>query len=703
MIKIGGVNHVIGGWGEYEINKRNARWNNTKDRPKIHYPNRTYISSMDVVQSVLSHHKQSFSLSLDELSNEMKHIENIMVAHLSSKNYINIPPLTSNDIKNITSIDTYNINNLLQLSKNIDKIANYYCSLLENSNKDSEEQNITNFITNTQNIPDDYVNVENDDEVIALEEKVVPYIEEIEKLQSKISLKINKVIDILRERKKEGGNMTRGNEIDIYAKTPPKNIVDKGLPFSGNYYFKIVNGNVVTTTLNESIYYGICKYNEDKSRTTLLTPECLKFVSFYTSGRFYSWVVIDSPELCCAIRMNHSKGNIVEISSDDILEWITPRLYGNPPHKLIVKDYLKYLRKLGFIVYEGVINDTELRFDIKSMKSEATRKAEIKKLSDINILELDWSDFDKKLSSLPCSFVQEISGDIILKNGKLIAPKIRNGNLWSSMPHNRSLLNFHSHPSYRYNGNHYEPPSEADLIFILSNCTSNILAWHFIISPEGTYIIRASELLKNIYLKNPHEILTHISTLYKHKCSNSVISCINSIMKIINEIGFVAHFRYKPCIKLSEVPDILPLENQRITKSFEINKIKLSQMTPESLLKLKWCNIVKLMNSQLFHSISWVKIEVDIKKNTEFKIIESHIMNDIYDYNSYYQGLFRCHILLIFFPDNSLFTSIIPSAAIRASYENRLECQWMVFLSNNHIILFRETDDGVEIYNDTIE
>jgi len=703
MIKIGGVSYVIGGWGEYEINKRNARWNTSKDRPKIHYPNRTYISSMDVVQSVLSHHKQSFSLSLEELSNEMKYIEDNMLSDLSTKNYINIPPLTSNDIKNINQIDTYNINNLLQLSKNIDKISSSLFSLKSKENKkENKKENITNFITSSV-LPDDYVNVENDDEVIALEEKVVPYIEEMEKLQSEISLKINKVIDSLRERKKEGGNMTRGNEIDFYAKTPPKHIVDKGLPLSGNYYFKIVNGNVVTTTLNESIYYGICKYKDDKSRTTLLTPECLKFTSFYTSGRFYSWVIIDSPELCCAIRMNHSEGNIVEISADDILEWITPRLYGNPPHKIILKDYLKYLRKLGFIIYEGEIRDTELRFDIKSMKNEATRKAEIKKLSDINILELDWSDFDKKLSSLPCSFVQEISGDITLKNVKLLAPKIRNGNLWSSMPHNRSLLNFHSHPSYRYNGNHYEPPSEADLIFILSNCTSNILAWHFIISPEGTYIIRASELLKNIYSKNPHEILSHISNLYKHRCSNSVVSCIKSIMKIINEIGFIAHFRYKPCIKLSEVPDILPLENQRNTKSFEINKVKLSQMIPQDILNLKWNNIINLMNSQLFSNISWVKIEVDIKKNIEFKIIESHIMYDIYDYNSYFPILFRCHILLIFFPDDSLFTPVIPSAAIRASYENRLECQWMIFLSTNNIILFRETDDGVEIYNKTFE
>src|SRR5262245_50419353 len=55
---VGGVDYAVGGWGEYEVDRRRARWEATRtgpstfgareaDRPAARYPGRTYVSADD--------------------------------------------------------------------------------------------------------------------------------------------------------------------------------------------------------------------------------------------------------------------------------------------------------------------------------------------------------------------------------------------------------------------------------------------------------------------------------------------------------------------------------------------------------------------------------------------------------------------------------------------------------------------------------
>lgn len=50
---VGGVEYAVGGWGKYEIDRRKARWEMTKESPAIKYGGRSHISSTDVAHSVL--------------------------------------------------------------------------------------------------------------------------------------------------------------------------------------------------------------------------------------------------------------------------------------------------------------------------------------------------------------------------------------------------------------------------------------------------------------------------------------------------------------------------------------------------------------------------------------------------------------------------------------------------------------------------
>ncbi len=55
---VGGVDYAVGGWGEYEVNRRRARWEATKtggapERASKRYKDRTYIGAADAVQSIL--------------------------------------------------------------------------------------------------------------------------------------------------------------------------------------------------------------------------------------------------------------------------------------------------------------------------------------------------------------------------------------------------------------------------------------------------------------------------------------------------------------------------------------------------------------------------------------------------------------------------------------------------------------------------
>lgn len=54
---VGGVDYAIGGWGAYEIDRRNARWANgggAAERPGGRYAGRTYIHAEDAVESLMA-------------------------------------------------------------------------------------------------------------------------------------------------------------------------------------------------------------------------------------------------------------------------------------------------------------------------------------------------------------------------------------------------------------------------------------------------------------------------------------------------------------------------------------------------------------------------------------------------------------------------------------------------------------------------
>jgi hypothetical protein len=55
---VGGVDYAIGGWGAYEIDRRNARWvhggGGPAERPGARYAGRTYIHAEDAVESLVA-------------------------------------------------------------------------------------------------------------------------------------------------------------------------------------------------------------------------------------------------------------------------------------------------------------------------------------------------------------------------------------------------------------------------------------------------------------------------------------------------------------------------------------------------------------------------------------------------------------------------------------------------------------------------
>jgi hypothetical protein len=57
---VGGVDYAVGGWGEYEINRRRAQWEEAQKRrtstasARVRYPGRTYVSAEDAVRSIMA-------------------------------------------------------------------------------------------------------------------------------------------------------------------------------------------------------------------------------------------------------------------------------------------------------------------------------------------------------------------------------------------------------------------------------------------------------------------------------------------------------------------------------------------------------------------------------------------------------------------------------------------------------------------------
>ena len=503
---------------------------------------------------------------------------------------------------------------------------------------------------------------------------------------------------IRRSDKRNIDNFTRGEEVDRAVTTPLPNALMFGvLPFENGRSFSIdTMGNIVIAPGIIGPY--IIHIDINQARETLLYPELLRSIAYETSGGGYAWVILESSEGRFALRMPAQHAQIVDLDEDMMQRWLLEHLKGEPPHKISLEEYLKYLRGLGFVIVEGLHREDMVRFSRVDLMSKTELKKQRRRLIALTQKDFDgfdWSDYDKKTGSLSCKELQEISGDvdINLETGKITVPKMRKGVGFSTIAHHRSAIVFHTHPSVRYQGSALEPPSDGDLINALYAAGTLIrrrnVIWNFVSAPEGTYILRPSSLIARLcandweQVRGAVEKLWNKARLYRFAPSDGVAQVLASL----HDVGFVAAFHDAACVKLHDKPNIRPHLNIIKRHEYDTMMHVLKDIEPDKLLAADWTPVDAIAWSVLTREPAWVyagwrdgKVVLDT--------CDSHFLHDG-RYPSVPGPLF-----IVCYPTGKI---QIKQELVRAVTAN-VQWAWCVILTPTDVLVFRVADDTIETH-----
>jgi len=192
---IGGVEYTVGGWGEYEVNRRRAAWEarggaaraDPARRPGAQYKGRTNIHASDAVQSVMSarHGRSALRRAALRLAGALAGLEERLHSDWGKEaQFLTIPPMTSEHLLEFANDPALEKNpvDLRELGADVLATAAAVGVDLPPLPRQRESQ-----------LPSHTVNASDDEEVLRLEEMVVPHISELESLQAALAAQLDTV------------------------------------------------------------------------------------------------------------------------------------------------------------------------------------------------------------------------------------------------------------------------------------------------------------------------------------------------------------------------------------------------------------------------------------------------------------------------------------------------------------------------------
>jgi len=501
---------------------------------------------------------------------------------------------------------------------------------------------------------------------------------------------------------------TRGEEVDDAAREPPVGLLAEGLPPGPGWdhqAFDIADGRCRPAP--DGLYYGM--FGRDAlSRATLLTPQNLAWAARVTSGRVYSWVILDSPEGCFAVRAAPARGETVRLDPDELIAWVRGQLRGEPPHKMGLGEYVRWLtEKQGLTIAGGPARDPEVRFDLRDVTTAAERKATWTALAALDeeaFLALDWREYDAAVGQEACTSRVEVSGDVVIdlargrSRGVVRAPKVRRVRPGQSLTYSRAYVNFHTHPAVRFHGYSSEPPSPQDLHVSLRQAAYHGLVWSFVSAPEGTYIYRPSrQLVEALRQREGHADLA--AKVYEDSlepCEAGVTACAARAVKALREAGFVAFFRKAPCAPLLERPDLAAGDNALDREAHHRELAALRAVEGPVLLSADWSQVPAMHSHEGIRSASWVRARYDPKSGVVTPI-SGHHFSDPYEADSY-PRYSPGPLMVVYFSDDRSLPRAVPAAAISVAEETAHKWPWIAFMSPRRVLVFRAGPQGVETH-----
>jgi hypothetical protein len=728
MVIVGGVDYTVEEWGRYVVQKREAKYKYGGTKPGLSYDAK-FITAPDAAANIYKiKSNTAFQSALNLLADWID---------THGGDYT----ITSADLRDFAGdLDLQiDLDQLNELHNQISVISGNLHDTRHDTSHDTRHDTRHDTSPGIVSMSTIVVPTEDSKAVLRLESATVPYLDNIVKLQTVICEQINSVIDtpeissqiagdshasgdthaissqIAGDSHVSGGRktaLTRFDEVIIARAHPPMGLLKTGLGLHNKVHivsFDYIDGKAVVTRNLDGLYLGLAD-TDAPDRSTILTPKIVNKASVGTSGNAYAWAVADSYEATYIMRMPDDNGRVVDDLIVPVTEWLHINTYGDPPHKVRTKDYIKYLRSLGFEIHVSTIRDHETRFrymDIVNPDDYSKEIDQLKQMQEADFDKLDWSDYNKKVQAKVCAEDNpvELGGDVVIENGKIKAPKVRTGVAFTVVSHSRSLITFHSHPSMRFKGHNDERPSTNDLESILHEYSNRQLVWHFISAPEGTYIVRPTDMIAEFYKSNNDLVSNKIAEIYEklNPTPMTIMESIEYVIKLITECGFIVYFHKNQCMPMLDVPDIVSEINVRSRGDHEKAIKYINGLSAEEITRLDFSgidDICKAIHGAVY--TMWVIGDIVIPHDKKHASVSSsglsgpveYPLDDPRAYHSIYSfGPF----MIIYFQYEKDFPEKVHQVTLQISNKQRPYWVWCIFMSNTRITVFRDRD-GVEIF-----
>lgn len=714
---VGGLDYVVGGWAKYNVEKREAQFNATKQgglrakkKLKERYDKRTEISQRDVVASIIS--SDILKSAVDLLVKRVQKMHEVGLDGADS--YVKVAPVSLEHLQEIAAnADTSD--KLNQLAAAIYDLA------VSLKVADQLHQIIMPNIEFNPRV----VKTNNDLAVIGLEKSAIEIAEEIEKMHAKIASQINIIITALDNPAVKGGNsssvpLTRLREVIKVSKELPDfskiiNITDinRSSPDLSpittiNYSFDIIDGKVYLTTPHNGLFgYIIIKVeNPFLNIDDLYLAYKSVFMHEYAAiilllGNMYYIVSIakDAPFLT-EEDINH-RINKADFTHSD-------KMTGSEIAEFCIKYNLEVFENIinltYFSKYVKAANEIVIHRYVKQKIGERTKERQkiMNILNNFTIKEfnlIDWTILDNLLlKTFKTSYSEQIY--LIYLDIKADIFKIQ---YIKNFPKSVALTTthtymsqfgifIHTHPYHRFKGEFYEPPSFTDLYNSLVK--SQYITWNIVIASEGLYMFRPTKIIVKRFIADPDGTANDLEQMYSLECNKVLSQCIDNFIKMVLEMGFIMFFRKGIHVETIDVANSQPYKNSIIRADFKRSYKIAEKLTEEDLLNFDWYNSIVYIVHRSACFISWLTVDFD--ENNDLRATgHGDEITDIEDTSQYpvdEHGPF----LLFYFSEGMPFH--ISYRLIELAKSGIESWVWLIFIDDTYVTFLKIVDDEPVIY-----
>jgi len=178
---IGGNEHVVVGWGEYEVEKRKIRWGGNNERYNRYYKKKL-VYPEDIIESVLNSRKISEVYnSIDQLTNLLKQYEAKYYSTFGET--YRLPMLTSDRLSDFLQNDFTNYDKILHINNHVKKFVDML-------GLEVEIEEIPKIQILQQKKP---VLVMDDNEIMNMENVMLPDISNVERGQGLLAMNCDRI------------------------------------------------------------------------------------------------------------------------------------------------------------------------------------------------------------------------------------------------------------------------------------------------------------------------------------------------------------------------------------------------------------------------------------------------------------------------------------------------------------------------------